>query len=91
MNINRKVFYNQINPEARGLCEEFIVIVCPCFAQYFNKYNLEDTDYIPNLGNTELNSSDSSIDTVEEYNESYQTTITTEPENQDKLWVFVEK
>ena len=91
MNTNRKVFYNQINPEARGLCDELLLIFCPCFAQYFNEYNLEDTDYIPNLGNTELNTSDSSIDTVEDYNESYQTTITAEPENQDKLWVFVEK
>ena len=89
MNINRKVFYNQINPDAKSDFKEFILTLCPCFSKYFNEHNLDDTDYIPNLGN----SSDSSIDTVEEYNESYQTLILSQPENieNDKLWVFVEK
>ena len=80
---DKKVFYNQINSDSKEFYTEFINMCCPCLVNYNNKNNIENLD--------KYNSSDSSNDTLEEYLPSYQSVITNEPQNEDKLWVFVEK
>ena len=83
--MDKKIFYNKISEDSKEFYLEFINLLCPCFSKYVNNYATEISEQ------DDYNISDSSNETIEDdYQLNYQSVISKEPNDDEKLWVFVE-